>query len=152
MVFNFQDIFTSGSDTAATTINWTLAEMMKNQSVLKKAQAELRLILKKRGNIDETLLSALIYLKAIIKEVLSMHPPGPLLLPRVCGQTCKINGYHKPTKSTVIINAWAIGRDQSIGLSQISFILKDLLIILLISKEQILGIFHLVLEGEFVQA
>ncbi|GAU23759.1 hypothetical protein TSUD_128640 [Trifolium subterraneum] len=34
------DIFTGGSDTAATTINWTMAEMMKNQRVLQKAQTE----------------------------------------------------------------------------------------------------------------
>ncbi|RHN67335.1 putative cytochrome P450 [Medicago truncatula] len=105
------DIFTAGSDTAATTINWAMAEMMKDQRVLKKAQAEVRVLLYKRGKFDETLISELKYLKVIIKEVLRMHPPGPLLVPRVCGQACEIDGYHIPIKSRVIINAWAIGRD-----------------------------------------
>ncbi|AES70581.1 putative cytochrome P450 [Medicago truncatula] len=105
------DIFTGGSDTAATTINWTLAEMMKDQRVMKKAQAEVRVLFKKRGKIDEIFLSELIYLKAIIKEVLRMHLPGPLLIPRVCAQACEIDGYHIPINSRVIINAWAIGRD-----------------------------------------
>jgi len=110
-IYNFQDIFTAGSDTAATTINWAMAEMMKDQRVLKKAQAEVRVLLRKRGKFDETLISELKYLKGIIKEVLRMHPPGPLLVPRVCGQACEIDGYHIPIKSRVIINAWAIGRD-----------------------------------------
>ncbi|CAL8152284.1 unnamed protein product [Prunus armeniaca] len=38
-------------------------------------------------------------------------PPGPLLLPRECGEKCEIDGYEIPVKSKVIVNAWAIGRD-----------------------------------------
>ncbi|XP_045826991.1 cytochrome P450 71D11-like [Trifolium pratense] len=105
------DIFTGGSDTAATTINWTMAEMMKNPRVLKKAQTEVRMIFEKTGKIDETCIDELKYLKAIIKEILRIHPPVPLLIPRECGQACEINGYHIPIKSKVIINAWAIGTD-----------------------------------------
>ncbi|KAK2387014.1 cytochrome P450 71D11 [Trifolium repens] len=105
------DIFTGGSDTAATTINWAMAEMMKDQRVLKKAQNEVRVIFNKRGKVDETCIDELKYLKAIIKEVLRMHPPGPLLIPRECGQDCEIDGYDIPVKSKVIINAWAIGMD-----------------------------------------
>lgn len=111
MVVNFQDIFTGGSDTAATTINWAMALMMKDQRVLNKAQAEVRVIFEKRGSVDETCISELKYLKAIIKEVLRMHPPGPLLIPRECSQPCEIDGYHIPIKSRVIVNAWAIGMD-----------------------------------------
>jgi cytochrome P450 len=108
---SFKDIFSGGSDTAATTINWTMAEMMKDQRVLKKAQTEVRMIFEKTGKVDETCIDELKYLKAIIKEVLRMHPPGPLLIPRECGQACEINGYYIPVKSKVIINAWTIGMD-----------------------------------------
>ncbi|KAK2387017.1 cytochrome P450 71D11 [Trifolium repens] len=105
------DIFSGGSDTAATTINWTMAEMMKDQRVLKKAQTEVRMIFEKTGKVDETCIDELKYLKAIVKEVLRIHPPAPLLIPRECGQACEIDGYHIPVKSKVIINAWAIGMD-----------------------------------------
>jgi cytochrome P450 len=88
-----------------------MAEMMKDQRVLKKAQTEVRMIIEKTGKVDETCIDELKYLKAIIKEVLRIHPPAPLLIPRECGQACEIDGYHIPIKSKVIINAWAIGMD-----------------------------------------
>ncbi|XP_004506687.1 cytochrome P450 71D11-like [Cicer arietinum] len=105
------DVFIAGSETAATTINWAMAEMIKNPRVLKIAQAEVRDKINRRGMIDETTLGELKYLKAVIKESLRLHPSIPLLLPRECRQACVINGYHIPVKSRVIINAWAIGRD-----------------------------------------
>ncbi|KAK2387011.1 cytochrome P450 71D11 [Trifolium repens] len=40
-----QDVFTGGSDTAATTIIWAMAEMLKDPRVLKKAQAEVLALL-----------------------------------------------------------------------------------------------------------
>ena len=88
-----------------------MAEMLKNPRVLKKAQAEVREIFKKRGKVDETCIDELKYLKAIIKEILRLHPAVPLLIPRESGQNCEVDGYHIPFKSKVIINAWAIGRD-----------------------------------------
>ncbi|KAH7546902.1 hypothetical protein FEM48_Zijuj01G0250000 [Ziziphus jujuba var. spinosa] len=44
-------------------------------------------------------------------QVLRLHPPAPLLIPRECRERCEINGYEIPVKARVIVNAWAIGRD-----------------------------------------
>jgi cytochrome P450 len=104
-------MFLAGSDQPATTIIWAMAEMIKNPRIVKKAQAEVRDIFTKRGKIDEKSIGELKYMKAIIKEVLRMHPSSPLLLPRESGQACEIDGYHIPIKSKLIINAWAIGMD-----------------------------------------
>ncbi|MED6192824.1 hypothetical protein PIB30_013715 [Stylosanthes scabra] len=106
-----QDIFVAGGDTASTTIDWAMAEMIKDPRVMQKAQVEVREIFDLSGRVDETRINELKYLKSVVKETLRLHPPAPLLLPRECREACEINGYHIPVKSKVIVNAWAIGRD-----------------------------------------
>ncbi|ESW25124.1 hypothetical protein PHAVU_003G009200 [Phaseolus vulgaris] len=105
------NIFAAGGETSATTIDWTMAEMMRNPRVMKKAQGEVREVFSMNGRVDESCINEMKYLKLVIKETLRMHPPAPLLLPRECGEACEIDGYHIPVKSKVIVNAWAIGRD-----------------------------------------
>jgi len=78
---------------------------------MEKAQAEVRKVYGEKGCVDETKLHELIYLKSIIKETLRLHPPIPLLVPRENRERCQINGYEIPSKTRVIINAWAIGRN-----------------------------------------
>ncbi|XP_057435708.1 cytochrome P450 71D11-like [Lotus japonicus] len=105
------DFFSAGSGTAITTIIWAMTEMMKDPTVLKKTQIEVREVFDKRGKIDESGIEELKYFKVVIKEVLRLHPPAPLLLPRECQEACEINGFNIPGKSRVLVNAWAIARD-----------------------------------------
>lgn len=85
--------------------------MMKNPRVMKKAQDEVREVFNRRGSIDEMALNEMKYLKLVIKEILRLNAPVPLLLPRECRESCEINGYRIPLKTKVVVNAWAIGRD-----------------------------------------
>jgi alpha-guaiene 2-oxidase len=100
-----------GSETSSITIQWAFSEMLKNPSVMKKAQEEVRQAFGSRGYVDEKDLQELKFLKAVIKETLRMHSPNPIF-PRECIKTCEINGYTIPAGTQVFVNAWAIGRDQ----------------------------------------
>ena len=72
---------------------------------MKKAQDEVREVFSRKGSVDETGISEMKYLKAVVKETLRLHPSAPLLLPRECGEECNINGYEIPFKTKVIVNS-----------------------------------------------
>ncbi|KAI5683738.1 hypothetical protein M9H77_04966 [Catharanthus roseus] len=105
------DIFSAGSDTSTTILEWAISETLKNSRILKRAQEETRNVYNEKGNVDESRINELKYIKAIINETLRLHPSAPLLLPRECNEQCKIYGFDIPLKARIIVNAWAIARD-----------------------------------------
>ncbi|PRQ32140.1 putative premnaspirodiene oxygenase [Rosa chinensis] len=107
------DIFTGGSETSATIVDWTMSEMIKHPRIMKRAQDEVREVFNRTQQVNETSIREMKYLKLVIQETLRLHPVVPLLLPRECGERCTIDGYEIPVKTKVIVNAWAIGRDPS---------------------------------------
>ncbi|EAZ44015.1 hypothetical protein OsJ_28639 [Oryza sativa Japonica Group] len=107
------DMFAGGTGTSASAMEWGMSELMRNPSVMKKLQAEIREVLRGKATVTEADMQAgnLRYLKMVIREALRLHPPAPLLVPRESIDVCELDGYTIPAKSRVIINAWAIGRD-----------------------------------------
>ncbi|XP_007022417.2 PREDICTED: cytochrome P450 71D10 [Theobroma cacao] len=105
------DILAAGSETSSTTMEWAMSEMLKNPKVMKQAQAEVRQVFDRKGNVDEAGIHELKFLRLIVKETLRLHPAAPLLVPRECDEKCVISGYDILAKTKVIVNAWAIGRD-----------------------------------------
>ncbi|CAL1368031.1 unnamed protein product [Linum trigynum] len=105
------NIFIAGTDTSAATVVWAMAYLMKNPTTLRKAQEEVRQVIEKKGFVKEEDIERLPYLKAVVKETMRLQPAAPLLLPRESSQDCYLNGYKIPGKTTVYVNAWAIGRD-----------------------------------------
>ncbi|PHU21144.1 Geraniol 8-hydroxylase [Capsicum chinense] len=106
----FLDLFAGATDTTSSTVEWAMAEILKQPEIMKKAQAELAEIIGKGKYIEEADVSQLLYLQCIIKETLRMHPPVPLL-PRSVQQDVELCDYIIPKDSQVLINVWAISRD-----------------------------------------
>lgn len=107
-------MFVAGTDTTYIAFEWSIAELVRNPDVMKKLQNEINGIASGKSMVDEDDLNEMHYLKAFIKEVLRLHPPVPLLLPRESMESCQIGGYNIPNKSRVLINCWAIARDPKV--------------------------------------
>ncbi|XP_058069015.1 premnaspirodiene oxygenase-like [Magnolia sinica] len=103
-------MFSAGTATSSSTLEWAMTEMMKNPMVMEKAQAKVRHVFKGKAKVDERDTSKLNYLKLVIRETLRLHPPIPLLR-RKCRERCEIDGYDLPINTSITVNVWAIGRD-----------------------------------------
>nr|QNC49779.1 cytochrome P450 71D616 [Leucophyllum frutescens] len=105
------DVFAAATDTSSSTVDWAMAELVKNPNAYAKAQAEVRQAFTREEIVDaERHLHKLNYLKLVIKETLRLHPPVPLL-PRASREECEVNGYSIPLNSKVLVNIWSMGRD-----------------------------------------
>lgn len=106
-----QDLFLAGTETTSILVEWALAEMLNNPTIMKKLQAELHDVVGSERLVQESDIAQLPYLRAVVKETMRLHPPGPLLLPRESMEPCRVAGYNIPAKTQVYVNTWAIGRD-----------------------------------------
>lgn len=106
-----QNLFTAGTDTSSSTVEWAIAEVLRHPKVLAQARKELDSVIGPGRLVTELDLPRLPYLEAIVKETFRLHPSTPLSLPRMASESCEINGYSIPEGSTLLVNVWAIARD-----------------------------------------
>jgi cytochrome P450 len=105
-----------------------MTELLQNPLSMAKACEELRRVIGSRRNIEESEIGQLPYLQAVIKETFRLHPPAPLLIPRQAEKTTKIMSYTIPKGSRVLINIWAIGRDENLWSEPEKFIPERFLV------------------------
>ncbi|GLT37153.1 hypothetical protein SLA2020_114870 [Shorea laevis] len=87
-----------------------LSELINHPDVMEKARQEINIVVGKNRVVEESDFANLPYLQAIIKEVLGLHPTGPLVV-RESSEDCTVAGYRIPAKTRVFVNLWSIGRD-----------------------------------------
>ncbi|XP_058193823.1 cytochrome P450 736A117-like [Rhododendron vialii] len=105
------DVFAAATNTTSTTQEWVMTELLKHPQAMKKLQAEFRRTAQPNHPITEDDLDQMPYLKAVIKETLRLHPPGPLIVPRQSTKDVQVMGYDIAAGTRVVVNAWAIMRD-----------------------------------------
>lgn len=105
------DILVAATDTSGNTLEWAMSELLRNPSVMKRAQEELESVVGLDCLVEESMLPHLQYLQSVVKETLRLYPPAPLLLPHESMEHSTVGGYQIPQKTRVIVNAWAIGKD-----------------------------------------
>ncbi|KAL6601650.1 hypothetical protein ACP70R_044870 [Stipagrostis hirtigluma subsp. patula] len=110
-----EDLFGAGTEATIIVLEWAMAELLRDEGAMKKLQQEVRRAMSADHDsmVTEQDLPAMEYLRAVIKETMRLHTPGPLLLPRESMEATRIGpaGYDVPANTMVVVNAWAIGRD-----------------------------------------
>ena len=66
-----------GTDTVAILLEWILARMVLHPEIQAKAQCEIDSVVGSGCSVTDDDLPNLPYVRAIVKETLRMHPPGP---------------------------------------------------------------------------
>ncbi|KAG2284879.1 hypothetical protein Bca52824_044483 [Brassica carinata] len=115
-----------GTDTVAVLIEWILARIVLHPDIQSTIQSELDLVVGKSRAVDESDLASLPYLTAVVKEVLRMHPPGPLLSwARLAITDTIVDGRFIPAGTTAMVNMWAIAHDPHVWVDPLEFRPKD---------------------------
>ena len=96
--------------------------------MLKKLQEESKSVVGKERMVEMADLPKLPYMKAVMKETLRKHTPGPFLIPHMSTEACTLQlddgdgdgdggphyQYEIPSGTRMLVNAWAIGNDPAV--------------------------------------
>ncbi|KAL6182999.1 hypothetical protein ACLB2K_044410 [Fragaria x ananassa] len=105
-----------GTDTVAILLEWILARMVLHPEIQAKAQSEIDTAIgSPTRSVTDSDLPNLPYLRAIVKETLRMHPPGPLLSwARLAIHDTHIGHHFVPAGTTAMVNMFAITHDEGV--------------------------------------
>nr|CAD1835188.1 unnamed protein product [Ananas comosus var. bracteatus] len=96
-------------------MEWALARLVLHPDVQAKVHAELDEVVGRSTPVNESHVPKLVYLQAVLKEVLRMHPPGPLLAwVRQATLDAEVDGHSVPAGTAAVVNMWAITHDADV--------------------------------------
>ncbi|XP_043707176.1 cytochrome P450 78A5-like [Telopea speciosissima] len=115
MVAVLWEMLFRGTDVLAILLEWIMARMVLHPDIQAKAQKEIDIQISKNRHVRDSDILNLPYLQAIVKEVLRLHPPGPLLSwARLATHDVHVGKFFVPAGTTAMVNMWAITHDGSI--------------------------------------
>jgi cytochrome P450 len=109
-----KNLFTAGTETTSSTIEWAMSLLLNHPEALKKAEAEIEAAVGTSRLITMDDVPGLGYLQCVISETLRLYPVAPLLLPHESAADCTVGGYDVPRGTLLFVNAYAIHRDPAV--------------------------------------
>ncbi|KAL2502661.1 Cytochrome [Forsythia ovata] len=116
-----QEIFFADSETTSASVEWVLMELLRNPETMIKVKNEISSLEGSNKKFEESDIDKLTYLQAKIKEILRLHLPVPLLVPRSAIENTNFMGSLIPKNTQVFVNIWAISRDDECWEEPLSF-------------------------------
>ncbi|XP_024971234.1 cytochrome P450 CYP82D47-like [Cynara cardunculus var. scolymus] len=107
-------LIASSADTTTVMLTWVLSLLLNNPHALRKAQEEIDMVVGTDRKVNETNITNLIYLQAIIKETLRLYPAGRLGGMREFSKDCTVAGHHVPKGTWLMVNLWKLQQDPEI--------------------------------------
>ncbi|RPD64505.1 cytochrome P450 [Lentinus tigrinus ALCF2SS1-7] len=106
-------IYAAGADTTNASVHAFILAMAKYPKVQERAQAELDAVVgpDRLPGLDDR--AALPYTHALVKEVLRWHVVAPIGVPHRSVEDDEYKGYLIPAGSIVLVNQWALSRDET---------------------------------------
>ncbi|KAN0092739.1 Cytochrome P450 [Tylopilus felleus] len=105
--------FAAASETTASTVLIFILAMLLNPDVQARAQADIDSVVgSARLPVFEDRPS-LPYIDAVLRETLRWHPPVPLSIPHAATSADLYDGYFIPQGATIIMNTWAMTRNEA---------------------------------------
>ncbi|XP_074309072.1 cytochrome P450 89A2-like [Silene latifolia] len=106
------EFLNAGTDTTATTLQWIMANMVKNPEIQTRVFEEIKAVIGNQAEeVKEDDLSDMSYLKAVVLEGLRRHPPGHSLLPHAVTKEVELGGYIVPKNAVVNFAVAEMGWD-----------------------------------------
>ncbi|KAJ0818758.1 putative cytochrome P450 [Helianthus annuus] len=107
-------ILIAASDSMAVTLTWALSLLLNNPKTMKNIQDEIDEHVGRNRLVQQSDTKKLVYLQAVIKETLRLHPPGPLSVPHESTEDCVVSGYNIPKGTRLLVNLYKLHRDPNV--------------------------------------
>nr|POE89352.1 cytochrome p450 81d11 [Quercus suber] len=107
-------MFIGGTDTTATTLEWTMSLLLNHPEILKKVKVEIDSQVGHGRLINDLDIAKLPYLRCVLNETLRLYPTSPLLLPHFSSTDCTVGGYHIPQGTILLVNVFFMNRDPKV--------------------------------------